>query len=149
MGYVGLPIALEFAKHFSVIGFDINESRIDLMKQGIDPSKEIASKEFEGKDIHFTTDLQDLKKAHFHIVAVPSDIDEHKVPNLKPLQSASETVGKIIKEGDYVVYESTVYPGCTEEDCIPLVEQYSKVQNDVLAYANGGNNGSNGLKERA
>jgi UDP-N-acetyl-D-glucosamine/UDP-N-acetyl-D-galactosamine dehydrogenase len=146
LGYVGLPIALEFAKHFSVIGFDINESRIELMKQGIDPSKEIVSKEFEGKDIHFTTDLLDLKEAHFHIVAVPSDIDEHKVPNLKPLKSASETVGKIIKEGDYVVYESTVYPGCTEEDCIPLIEQYSKVQNDVLVYANA-ENGSNGLKE--
>ena len=123
LGYVGLPIALEFARYFSVIGFDINEKRINLMRQSIDPSKEIESSAFEDKDIVFTNDINILKTAHFFIVAVPTDIDEHKVPNLTPLIKASETVGKVIKSGDYVVYESTVYPGCTEEDCLPIIEK--------------------------
>jgi UDP-N-acetyl-D-glucosamine/UDP-N-acetyl-D-galactosamine dehydrogenase len=125
LGYVGLPLALEFAKHFSVIGFDINQTRVDLMKQNIDPSSELDSTAFENKDILFTTDATELKKAHFFIVAVPTDIDEHKVPNLRPLQGASKTVGNAIKAGDYVVYESTVYPGCTEEDCLPIVDELS------------------------
>jgi UDP-N-acetyl-D-glucosamine/UDP-N-acetyl-D-galactosamine dehydrogenase len=125
LGYVGLPLALEFAKHFSVIGFDINQTRVDLMKQNIDPSSELDSTAFEDKDILFTTDATELKKAHFFIVAVPTDIDEHKVPNLRPLQGASKTVGNAIKTGDYVVYESTVYPGCTEEDCLPIVDELS------------------------
>lgn len=135
LGYVGLPIALEFAKHFKVIGFDINQARVDLMNQGIDPSKELEGKAFEGTDILFTANPEDLKKAHFHIVAVPTDIDESKVPNLTPLRKASETVGKVIKQGDYVVYESTVYPGCTEEDCIPIVEQFSGKKARSLAVA--------------
>ncbi len=125
LGYVGLPIALEFAKHFSVVGFDINEARVGMMKQGTDPSNELEADAFEGTDILFTANPEDLKNAHFHIIAVPTDIDEHKVPNLTPLQKASETVGKILKKGDYVIYESTVYPGCTEEDCIPILEQHS------------------------
>jgi UDP-N-acetyl-D-galactosamine dehydrogenase len=125
LGYVGLPLALEFAKYFSVIGFDINEKRVGLMQQGIDPSNELEKSAFEGKDILFTTSLDDLKKAHFYIVAVPTDIDHNKVPNLTPLKKASETIGKVIKKGDYVVYESTVYPGCTEEDCLPIVEELS------------------------
>ncbi|MEM1121169.1 MAG: nucleotide sugar dehydrogenase [Bacteroidota bacterium] len=125
LGYVGLPIALEFANHFKVVGFDISESRVDLMKQGIDPSKEMPPKAFEDKDILFTTNLRDLASASFHIIAVPTDIDEHNVPNLTPLKKASETVGKVLKKGDYVVYESTVYPGCTEEDCIPILEKMS------------------------
>jgi UDP-N-acetyl-D-glucosamine/UDP-N-acetyl-D-galactosamine dehydrogenase len=125
LGYVGLPLALEFAKHFKVIAFDINKSRVALMQQGIDPSNELEKSAFEHTDILFTTDLKDLKKAHFFIVAVPTDIDEHKVPNLTPLKKASESVGTVLKQGDYVVYESTVYPGCTEEDCLPLVEQKS------------------------
>jgi len=129
LGYVGLPIALEFAKHFSVIGFDINESRIEMMKEGIDPSKELDAKAFENTDILFTANLEDVCQAHFHIVAVPTDIDEHKVPNLTPLLKASETVGKIIKQGDYVVYESTVYPGCTEEDCLPALLKAAAKQN--------------------
>ena len=123
MGYVGLPIALEFAKYFSVIGFDINEKRIELMRQSIDPSKELESSAFENSNIIFTNDIEILKGAHFFVVAVPTDIDEHKVPNLTPLKRASETVGKVIKAGDYVVYESTVYPGCTEEDCLPIIEK--------------------------
>lgn len=125
LGYVGLPLALEFAKKFKVIGFDINESRIQLMKQHIDPSKELESNAFENCDIEFTSNPEDLKRAHFHIIGVPTDIDEHKVPNLKPLLSASKSVGFAIKEGDIVVYESTVYPGCTEEDCIPVLEKES------------------------
>jgi len=125
LGYVGLPLALEFAKHFKVIGFDINKERVDLMKQNIDPSRELDSSAFEGCDITFTTDPADLKKAHFHIIGVPTDIDEHKTPNLKPLLGASASVGKALKKGDIVVYESTVYPGCTEDDCVPVLEQAS------------------------
>ncbi|PLX23807.1 MAG: nucleotide sugar dehydrogenase [Salinivirgaceae bacterium] len=125
LGYVGLPIALEFAKKTKVIGFDIKQDRVDLMKKGIDPSRELESKDFEGCDIEFTANPDDLKRAHFHIVAVPTPIDEHHLPDLKPLLSASETVGKILKKGDYVVFESTVYPGCTEEECIPVLEEQS------------------------
>ncbi len=125
LGYVGLPIALEFARKCAVIGFDINEERVEMMRKGIDPSNELEKEEFEGCDIHFTADLDDLKDATFFIVAVPTPIDSSKEPNLKPLISASTTVGKVLKKGDYVVYESTVYPGCTEEDCIPVLEKVS------------------------
>ena len=125
LGYVGLPLALEFAKHFKVVGFDINQNRVDMMSQGIDPSHELEKKDFEGTDILFTTDPEELKNAHFHIIAVPTDIDEHKVPNLRPIMSASESVGKALKSGDFVIYESTVYPGCTEEDCLPILEKFS------------------------
>lgn len=128
LGYVGLPLALEFARHFRVIGFDINKSRLALMRQGIDPAKELQASAFEGADILFTDDPEDLKMAHFFIIAVPTDIDEHRVPNLTPLQKSSETVGKALKPGDYVVYESTVYPGCTEEDCLPILEEHSGLQ---------------------
>lgn len=125
LGYVGLPIALEFAKKVSVIGFDINSGRVEMMKKGIDPSQELEKEAFEGTDIHFTANPEDLKEAHFFIVAVPTPVDSHKVPDLTPVLKASETVGKALKPGDYVVYESTVYPGCTEEDCIPVLEKMS------------------------
>ena len=125
LGYVGLPIALEFAKKISVIGFDINQKRIDLMNQGIDPSKELGKEAFDGCDITFTADIEVLKQANFFIVAVPTPVDAHNVPDLEPVKMASETIGKVVKKGDYVVYESTVYPGCTEEDCIPIVEKLS------------------------
>ena len=125
LGYVGLPLALEFAKYFSVIGFDISDKRVQLMKEGIDPSKELDGSAFENVDIEFTSDPNKLKEAHFHIVGVPTDVDEHRVPNLKPLLAASESVGKSLKKGDYVVFESTVYPGCTEEDCLPILEAQS------------------------
>ncbi len=125
LGYVGLPIALAFAKKVKVIGFDINEKRVNMMKKGIDPSNELGKKEFAGADIQFTHKLEDLKKANFFIVAVPTPIDEHNLPDLKPLIASSTTVGKVLKKGDYVVYESTVYPGCTEEDCIPVLERES------------------------
>lgn len=128
LGYVGLPIALEFAKKISVIGFDIKPDRIEMMKRGVDPSNELASEDFEGCDIIFTADLEDLKEASFYIVAVPTPIDLHNKPDLTPLLAASGTVGKVICEGDYVVYESTVYPGCTEEDCIPLLERISGLE---------------------
>ncbi|MCB9034938.1 MAG: nucleotide sugar dehydrogenase [Chitinophagales bacterium] len=125
LGYVGLPIALEFAKKFSVIGFDINAERVALMQNKIDPSKELSSKDFDNTDIQFTANIDDLKAANFFIVAVPTPVDDHKVPDLKPVISASTTVGKVIKKGDCVVFESTVYPGCTEEDCIPIIEELS------------------------
>lgn len=125
LGYVGLPLALALAKHFRVIGFDINADRVKLMQKQIDPSCELEAADFEGRDIEFTADPEDLRRAHFHIVAVPTPIDAHKVPNLTPLISASRTVGKILKQDDYVIFESTVYPGCTEEDCIPILEEES------------------------
>ena len=125
LGYVGLPIALAFAKKVRVIGFDINEERINLMKEGVDPSGEIEPKEFEGCDITFTANADDLKNADFHIVAVPTPINQSHQPDLTPLISASTTLGAVLKKGDYVVYESTVYPGCTEEDCIPVLEKVS------------------------
>ena len=125
LGYVGLPIALEFAKKIKVIGFDINEGRVEMMRNKIDPSQELESSAFDGCDIEFTSDLEKLKEANFYIVAVPTPVDEHNTPDLIPVTKASETIGKVIKKGDYVVYESTVYPGCTEEDCVPVIEKLS------------------------
>ena len=125
LGYVGLPLALEFAKKFSVIGFDISESRVEMMKNAIDPSNELDTSAFENKDIVFSSDPAILKEAHFHVVAVPTPVDDSKIPNLKPVYGASEFVGKALKKGDYVVFESTVYPGCTEEDCLPILEKES------------------------
>ena len=131
LGYVGLPLALEFAKHFRVIGFDLNEERIALMKRGVDPSKELGSEAFEGCDIHFTSDPNEVGQASFHIIGVPTDIDAHKVPDLNPLLKASSSVGRVLKKGDYVVYESTVYPGCTEEDCVPVLEKESGLSRGI------------------
>lgn len=125
LGYVGLPVALEFAKKFKVIGFDINAQRVEMMKNQIDPSSELSADSFLGCDILFTNQLDDLKQASFFVVAVPTPIDEHKNPDLTPVISASKTVGQVIKHGDIVVFESTVYPGCTEEDCIPVIEKES------------------------
>ena len=128
LGYVGLPVALEFARHFRVLGYDTNAARVAMMQRGEDPSHELGPADFEGRDIQFTHQLEDLKKAHFFVVAVPTDIDEHKVPNLKPLIHASSDIGRVLKKGDYVVYESTVYPGCTEQDCLPVLEKRSGLQ---------------------
>jgi len=122
LGYVGLPIALEFAKKIKVIGFDISEERVNMMKQGIDPSGELDKSAFDNCDIEYTTSHEKLKEANFFIVAVPTPIDDHKLPDLKPLLGATGSIGSVLKKGDYVVFESTVYPGCTEEDCIPLLE---------------------------
>jgi len=125
LGYVGLPIALEFARTLSVIGFDINAKRVGMMRNGIDPSKEVGAAEFRDRDIVFTDDIEVLKQARFFIVAVPTPVDKYNVPDLKPLIGASTTLGKALKKGDYVVYESTTYPGCTEEDCLPVLEKVS------------------------
>ncbi len=131
LGYVGLPIALAFARKISVIGFDINPSRIALMEKGIDPSNELEPAAFEGCDIRFTNELEVLREANFFIVAVPTPVDKHNVPDLTPVLRASETIGHVIKKGDYVVFESTVYPGCTEEDCLPVVERVSGLKAGV------------------
>jgi UDP-N-acetyl-D-galactosamine dehydrogenase len=125
LGYVGLPIALEFARYFRVVGFDVDAARVAMMQRGEDPSREIGPEAFKDRDILFTDQLEELAKAHFFVVSVPTDIDEHKVPNLSPLKNASISIGGILKKGDYVVYESTVYPGCTEEDCLPILEELS------------------------
>jgi UDP-N-acetyl-D-galactosamine dehydrogenase len=131
LGYVGLPIALEFAKKISVIGFDINAERVDLMKQCIDPSHELTKEAFGDCDIVFTNSLEVLREANFFVVAVPTPVDDHNVPDLIPVQKASGTIGKVLKKGDYVVFESTVYPGCTEEDCLPIIEKLSGFKNET------------------
>ena len=128
LGYVGLPIALAFARKLKVVGFDINQKRVDMMRRGEDPSAELDRSEFEGCDIHFTADLEDLRDVEFFIVAVPTPIDQQNIPDLGPLLSATRTVGQVLKKGDFVVYESTVYPGCTEEDCVPLLERLSDLK---------------------
>lgn len=125
LGYVGLPIALEFARKFQVVGFDINQERVEMMREGIDPSEELPKEAFEGTDILFSSNLSDLQSCTFFVVAVPTPINNHNLPDLNPLYKASETVGEVLKKGDYVVYESTVYPGCTEEGCVPILENLS------------------------
>jgi UDP-N-acetyl-D-galactosamine dehydrogenase len=135
LGYVGLPIALEFARKMKVIGFDLNSERVELMRRHIDPSNELDASAFEGCDIEFTSNPADLAKASFHVVAVPTPINEHKLPDLKPLLGATTSVGRALKKGDYVVFESTVYPGCTEDDCVPILERESgfKLNKDFKA----------------
>ena len=128
LGYVGLPLALEFGRHFSVVGFDIDEERIEQMRNGEDPSNELEPAAFLNTDIHFTSDIKELEAACFYVISVPTDIDEYKTPNLKPLIKASETVGRVLIKGDYVVYESTVYPGCTEDDCVTILERESGLE---------------------
>ena len=128
LGYVGLPIALAFARKVKVVGFDINQKRVDMMRRGEDPSNEIPPEEFKGCDIHFTAEIEELRSAQFFIVAVPTPIDQQNIPDLGPLLGATRTVGQVLKKGDYVVYESTVYPGCTEEDCVPLLERLSNLK---------------------
>ena len=125
LGYVGLPIALEFARKIKVVGFDINSDRVEMMKNNIDPSNELDSTDFANCDIQFTDNIDDLKDVEFYVVAVPTPIDEINIPDLNPLLSASKTVGKVLSKGNYVVFESTVYPGCTEEDCVPVLEDLS------------------------
>ena len=125
LGYVGLPIALEFSKHINVVGFDVKPERVAMMNNHIDPSNELDKSAFDGCNITFTSNADDLKQCNFFIVAVPTPIDEHKLPDLTPVIKTSESVGKALKKGDYVVYESTVYPGCTEEDCVPILEKMS------------------------
>ena len=126
LGYVGLPLAVEFGKKRDVIGFDINKNRIDLLKKKIDPTLEISKKEFiEATYLNFTSNPKDLKDCNIFIVTVPTPIDNHKRPDLTALEKSSETVGSILKKGDIVIYESTVYPGATEEICVPILEKKS------------------------
>jgi len=126
LGYVGLPLAVEFGKKREVIGFDINQKRVNELKSGQDSTKEVTTDELAiAKHLRFSTKIQDLDICNCFIVTVPTPIDEHKRPDLRPLISASETVGKALKEGDLVIYESTVYPGATEEDCVPVLEKFS------------------------
>lgn len=135
-GYVGLPLAVEFGKKFPTIGFDIKEDRIQELRNGVDSTLECSSEELaESIHLSFTTQLDDIKQANVYIVTVPTPIDNYKTPNLTPLIKASEMLGKVIKKGDYVVYESTVYPGATEEDCLPLIEKGSglKLNKDFFA----------------
>ena len=126
LGYVGLPLAVEFGKKYNVIGFDVNQLRIKELQTGKDHTLEVSSAELnEAKLLSYTSSLEELKKANVYIVSVPTPVDEYKIPDLTPLLKASETVGKVLKKGNVVVYESTVYPGCTEEDCVPILEKYS------------------------
>lgn len=125
LGYVGLPIALEFAKKFSVVGLDISEPRIEMMRNKIDPSRELESKDFDGADIFFTSDPSELKKSKFIIITVPTPVDKNKQPDFTPLVSASTTVGQNLTKDSIVIYESTVYPGATEEICAPILESES------------------------
>jgi UDP-N-acetyl-D-glucosamine/UDP-N-acetyl-D-galactosamine dehydrogenase len=124
LGYVGLPLAIEFGKIVDVVGFDISSARIAELQNGSDRTREVSPEEIRlSKLLRFTTDLKELSACNFYIVTVPTPVDEYRKPDLKPLESASHTVGQVLKKGDIVIYESTVYPGCTEEICVPILEK--------------------------
>lgn len=125
LGYVGMPIAVAFAKKISVIGFDLNKTKIDLYKSGIDPTNEVGNKEIKNSFVQFTSDEKELKKAKFHIVAVPTPVKKDHTPDLSPVEGASAILGRNLTEGSIVVFESTVYPGVTEEVCVPILEKES------------------------
>ena len=136
LGYVGLPLAVEFGKKRPVVGFDIHQGRIEALKQGHDSTLEVDDEELaSAKHLSYSHNLDDLKACNVFIVTVPTPIDEHKKPDLTPLVKASETIGKVLKKGDIVIYESTVYPGATEEDCVPVLEKVSglKFNQDFFA----------------
>ena len=126
LGYVGLPLAVEFGKKFTVVGFDIHQQRINELKAGHDRTLETSDEDLkDAVKLSYTTNLEDLKPCNYYIVTVPTPIDSHKRPDLTPLIKASESVGKVLKKGDIVIYESTVYPGATEEECVPILEKFS------------------------
>lgn len=125
LGYVGMPIAVSFARKVDVIGFDISEAKIQLYQQGIDPTKEVGDEVIRNTSVEFTSDATKLKEAHFHIVAVPTPINPDKTPDLRPAIGASQTLGRNLSKGSIVVFESTVYPGVTEEICVPILEKES------------------------
>lgn len=132
LGYVGLPLAVEFGKKTDVIGFDINKERIDELKKGFDRTREVDSTELKASSgLRYSSNTADLKDVNYFIVTVPTPVDEFKTPDLRPLQSASKTVGGVLKKGDIVIYESTVYPGCTEEICVPVLEQVSGLKFNI------------------
>ena len=126
LGYVGLPLAVAFGHQHTVVGFDINARRIQQLKEGLDVTDEVTTEELQAAErLTFTQELEDIRDAEIYIVTVPTPIDQYKKPDLHPLRSASHTVGQVLKKGDIVIYESTVYPGCTEEDCVPILEKTS------------------------
>lgn len=132
LGYVGLPLAIEFGKILDVVGFDINQSRIEELKSGYDRTLEVDKGELaSATGLSCSASPQDLKQVNYFIITVPTPVDEYKTPDLTPLIKASETVGKVLKKGDVVIYESTVYPGCTEEDCVPVLEKFSGLKFNV------------------
>lgn len=136
LGYVGLPLAVEFGKKIPTVGYDINKPRVQELQNGTDSTLEVSAEELkQSPKLSYTSVLQDIADCNIFIVTVPTPIDEHKRPDLKPLISASQAIGKIIKKGDIVVYESTVYPGATEEDCIPIIEQASGLTFNKDFYA--------------
>jgi UDP-N-acetyl-D-galactosamine dehydrogenase len=136
LGYVGLPLAVEFGKIIETIGFDINQSRIEELKKGIDRTLEVDNEELKSaKHLSFSSDCNELKSANYFIVTVPTPVDNYHVPDLHPLRSASKTVGSVLKKGDIVIYESTVYPGCTEEVCVPILEKVSGLKFNVDFFA--------------
>ena len=127
-GYVGLPLAIEFGKNNPTVGFDINVDRIEDLKNGIDHTNEATPEQLRSANLlTFSSDINDIKACNIYIVTVPTPIDEFKTPDLKPLRGASKMLGEILKKGDIVIYESTVYPGCTEEVCVPLLEESSNL----------------------
>ena len=136
LGYVGLPLAVEFGKHYATLGFDINQARISELQRGEDHTLEVSAEELsQATKLSYSADINDLRRANVFIVTVPTPIDEHRQPDLTPLVKASETLGKVIKAGDVVIYESTVYPGATEEDCIPVIERVSGLKYNVDFFA--------------
>lgn len=136
LGYVGLPLAVEFGKRRAVVGFDVNARRIEELRSGLDRTLETEREQLAAaKSLSYSTDAEDLRGCNCFIVTVPTPIDEHKRPDLTPLLRASETIGRVLKRGDIVIYESTVYPGATEEDCVPVLERHSglKFNQDFFA----------------
>lgn len=136
LGYVGLPLAVEFGKHYPTLGFDINKTRVAELQQGVDHTLEVSSAELaEAGKLSYSCQIEELRCANVFIVTVPTPIDEHRQPDLTPLVKASETIGEVIKAGDVVIYESTVYPGATEEDCIPVIERISGLKYNIDFFA--------------
>lgn len=136
LGYVGLPLAVEFGKKRAVVGFDINQPRIEALKGGHDSTLEVSDEELaEANGLSYTANIEDLKECNVFIVTVPTPINEHKQPDLTPLIKASETIGQVLNKGDIVIYESTVYPGATEDDCVPVLERVSGLKYNQDFYA--------------
>lgn len=139
LGYVGLPLAIEFGKKYDVLGFDINEKRINELNKGVDHTREADIKDLQetsrksgsGIGLRFSSNKEELRKYNIFIVTVPTPIDQFKSPDLRPLMSASEMLGRLLKKGDIVIFESTVYPGCTEEDCAPILEKFSGLKYNI------------------
>lgn len=136
LGYVGLPLAVEFGKHFDTVGLDIKQVRVDQLKHGLDVTREVTRDQLRSSlRLQFSSNVDDIADSNFYVVTVPTPVDDSKRPDLKPLIGASHSVGKVLKKGDIVVYESTVYPGCTEEVCVPILERESGLKFNVDFYA--------------